>query len=108
MAAPPVEGAHPHGDERGQRREGEAGGDQLPARAQPGDDGRRGERADADGRERDGVVDAEHARQDAVGDDALEQRVARDVEHGTGLMAGSVFGRVAGTTAGQRAAQTPA
>ena len=27
---------------------------------------------------------------------------------GTGLMAGSVFGRVAGTTAGQRAAQTPA
>ena len=27
---------------------------------------------------------------------------------GTGLMAGSVFGRIAGTTAGQRAAQTPA
>jgi tricarballylate dehydrogenase len=26
---------------------------------------------------------------------------------GTGLMAGSVFGRIAGTTAGQRAAQMP-
>ena len=26
---------------------------------------------------------------------------------GTGLMAGSVFGRIAGTTAGQRAAQQP-